>query len=155
MGEMWIVRPIVWLCGRPGSGKTSLAVALWRALDQLGIKASVLDSDAERLGPMCDLGFEDEDRLENITRLRLFAEVLQSRCVLPIVAAVTPTNSLQRLARRNTSVLFVYVAKVNKELWPGTSFENPHEPDLTLYTVWMSLEECTQQLLKEVTQRCF
>ena len=59
----------IWMTGLPASGKSTLAVALEKALWERGVHAYVLDGDNIRHGLNKDLGFSPEDRNENIRRI--------------------------------------------------------------------------------------
>lgn len=68
----------VWLTGLSGSGKSTTAFALERALVSVGRLAYVLDGDNVRHGLNGNLGFGAADREENIRRVgevcKLFAD---------------------------------------------------------------------------------
>ncbi len=56
----------VWMTGLSGSGKSTVAVALEKALVAQGIAAFRLDGDNIRHGLCTDLGFTAEERRENV-----------------------------------------------------------------------------------------
>ena len=60
---------ILWFTGFSGSGKSTVAGALESALHQQGVHTYLLDGDNVRHGLCKDLGFSDEDRVENIRRV--------------------------------------------------------------------------------------
>jgi adenylylsulfate kinase len=68
----------VWLIGLPCSGKSTLAQGVAAKLQQLNVKAKVLDGDNLRKGINNNLGFAMTDRIENIRRVaeinKLFLE---------------------------------------------------------------------------------
>src|SRR5436309_9347232 len=68
----------LWFTGLSGSGKSTIAFTLERALVQRGRLAYVLDGDNIRHGLNKNLGFSAADREENIRRIgevaKLFAE---------------------------------------------------------------------------------
>jgi len=68
----------LWFTGLSGSGKSTLAFTLEHKLIELGYQCYVLDGDNIRHGLNKNLGFSDEDRVENIRRVgevsRLFAD---------------------------------------------------------------------------------
>ena len=61
---------IVWFTGLSGSGKSTLARRVETALLEKGMFCVVLDGDNLRHGLNSDLGFAQEDRVENIRRVR-------------------------------------------------------------------------------------
>ncbi len=119
------MRRIIWLYGRPGSGKTTLSVALRATLTRRGHTVCLLDSDHMRLGPNIDLGYDDEARTENVKRLSLIALLLSRADDNPfvIVSAVTPRVLHRLLAERLCDPLLAYVTGAEKKLWLGTRFE--------------------------------
>ena len=126
------MRPIIWLYGRPGSGKTTISVALRATLTARGHTVCLLDSDHMRLGPNIDLGFDDDERLENVSRLAHMALLLYGRPGSPyvIVAAVTPTIEQRRVAAGICDPLLVCVmARAAQKAWLGTVFEEDEDLD--------------------------
>jgi len=60
---------ILWFTGLSGSGKSTIASAVEQKLFELGHHTYLLDGDNVRHGLNKDLGFTDEDRVENIRRI--------------------------------------------------------------------------------------
>jgi adenylylsulfate kinase-like enzyme len=56
----------MWLTGLPGAGKSTIATLLEARLFDAGRHTYILDGDNVRDGLNCDLGFSEEDRIENI-----------------------------------------------------------------------------------------
>ena len=86
------------MTGYSGSGKTTLAYELERRLHDEGILTKVLDGDVLRLGINLGLGFNMEDRAENVRRTAEVAKQLTSCGVVVICSLITPTNDLRSLA---------------------------------------------------------
>ena len=59
---------MLWFTGLSGSGKSTVAIALERALQDRGLLCRILDGDNIRSGINANLGFSAEDRRENIRR---------------------------------------------------------------------------------------
>src|SRR3546814_3910469 len=59
----------VWFTGLSGSGKSTVAVEVERALVSAGRPAYLLDGDNLRQGLNGDLGFSADDRAENVRRV--------------------------------------------------------------------------------------
>ena len=60
---------MIWFTGLSGSGKSTIAIALERELQQRGLLCRILDGDNIRSGINNNLGFSAEDRVENIRRI--------------------------------------------------------------------------------------
>lgn len=89
---------VIWMTGYSGSGKTTLAYELEKRLHEEGILTKVLDGDVLRQGLNKGLGFNAEDRTENIRRTAELAKQLVSCGVVVICSLITPTNELRDLA---------------------------------------------------------
>ncbi|HEY8399727.1 MAG TPA: adenylyl-sulfate kinase, partial [Cytophagaceae bacterium] len=59
---------VIWMVGLSGSGKSTLAKSLEATLHEQGYLTQLLDGDNLRTGINNNLGFSEEDRLENIRR---------------------------------------------------------------------------------------
>ena len=80
----------LWFTGLSGSGKSTVAHALDRALLDAGKVTYVLDGDNVRHGLNGDLGFAPEDREENIRRIGEVAKLFTDAGVLVLCAFVSP-----------------------------------------------------------------
>jgi bifunctional enzyme CysN/CysC len=92
----------IWLTGLVGSGKTTLAYALEKRLFDLGRNAYVIDGGNARQGFSRDLGFNADDRRENIRRAAEFARMLNDAGVTAICAFLSPSQEDRQLARKIT-----------------------------------------------------
>jgi adenylyl-sulfate kinase len=89
----------IWLTGLPGSGKTTIAYGLERRLFDLGKNAYVIDGQNVRLGFSRDLGFNADDRRENIRRAAEFARMLNDAGLIAICAFVSPSADDRAMAK--------------------------------------------------------
>ena len=80
----------VWLTGLSGSGKSTVANMLEKALWERGVRSYVLDGDNIRHGLNNDLGFSPEDRTENIRRIGEVAALFTDAGVINITAFISP-----------------------------------------------------------------
>lgn len=80
----------VWLTGLPSAGKTTIARALVERLRVEGRAAQLLDGDELRTGLCADLGFSRQDRLENVRRIGVVAELLSRNGVTAVCAVISP-----------------------------------------------------------------
>lgn len=89
----------VWLTGLSGSGKSTIAVAVERALVDAGRPAYRLDGDNLRLGLNADLGFSAADRDENVRRAGEVALLLADAGVVALVPLISPYREGRDRAR--------------------------------------------------------
>lgn len=156
--------PVIWMTGLPGSGKTTVGLRLVGELSRLKIKATLLDGDVLRKNLCADLGFSDEDRLENIRRIAWTAKLLQGEGYIVVVATISPLACHRALAHSiigdgfcetfvSASVEIcsqrdpkgMYADAINGKI-PGFTgisgaYEAPVDPDLMLDTTSESVEE--------------
>ncbi len=167
---------VVWLCGLSGSGKSTIANAAERVLHQQGRFTTILDGDNLRTGLNSNLGFTDQDRLENIRRVAEVARVFVSQGIITFVSAITPRGELRDLARgllgkdlfevyvkasyeecekRDVKGLYAKAARGEIAHFTGKdgSFEPPHDPDLTLDTESTTIEDAAFELLEAIRER--
>jgi adenylylsulfate kinase len=80
----------VWLTGLSGSGKSTIAVDLEKALLSRGTRAYILDGDNIRHGLNKNLGFSPEDRTENIRRIGEVAKLFTEAGMVAVTAFISP-----------------------------------------------------------------
>jgi bifunctional enzyme CysN/CysC len=80
----------VWFTGLSGSGKSTVAAELERALVAAGRPAYLLDGDNLRHGLNADLGFSATDRSENIRRVGEVARLFADAGVVALVPVISP-----------------------------------------------------------------
>ena len=90
---------ILWFTGFSGSGKSTVANALESALNQLGVHTYLLDGDNVRHGLCKDLGFSDEDRIENIRRVGETAKLMIDAGLVVLTAFISPFRSERDMVR--------------------------------------------------------
>lgn len=164
----------IWMCGLSGSGKSTIANATERVLHQQGRFTVILDGDNMRSGLNSNLGFSDQDRLENIRRIAELTKILVENGVIVFISAITPRGELRDLARgilgenqlfetyvkasyeaceeRDVKGLYAKAAKGEIEHFTGKdgSFEPPQFPDITLDTEALTIEEAAIELVEAI-----
>ncbi len=169
----------LWFTGLSGSGKSTVAVALEKALHQQGRLVYRLDGDNVRLGINKNLGFSAEDRAENIRRIGEIAKLFVDAGVIVLSSFVSPYRADRDLVRAlheaaGMPFLEVFVdvplAEAEKrdpkglykkaragEIKNFTGIDDPYEapqqPELVLPSHEMSLAEEVDALLALLRQQ--
>ena len=89
----------LWFTGLSGSGKSTIANLVEKRLLASGHHTYLLDGDNVRHGLNRDLGFSDEDRVENIRRVAEVAKLMVDAGLIVIVSFISPFRSERRMAR--------------------------------------------------------
>lgn len=100
---------VVWLTGRPCSGKTTIGVEVVKRLNALGWKSELLDGDLTRRNLWPELGFSHADRDANLTRFTYLAEMLSRHHVVPVVCAVSPYRAARDRIRTELGANFIEI----------------------------------------------
>lgn len=161
----------LWIMGRPGSGKTTLAQQVCQYFREQGKPMLALDGDEVRKGLGHGLGFSCEDRAENIRRVVAVCHLAWASGISTVCSLITPTHEHQALVRELTAphgVVLVYLdcalavceQRDRKGLYRGaragavsnftgisSPFEIPRFPDLVIDTQTSSAQVCFQMLL--------
>lgn len=183
---------ILWFTGLSGSGKSTLANAVHAALFHRSDSSSscpsssssksippihsyILDGDNIRHGINQDLGFSDEDRIENIRRIGHIAALFLDAGMIVLTAFVSPFQSdrdqvrklvnkdgftnefieiycsatLDDCEKRDTKGLYKKARRGEIRDFTGISspYERPENPELVIDTVRNSLEECVDEIM--------
>jgi len=163
---------MVWFTGLSGSGKSTIAIALERELHSRGLLCRILDGDNIRTGINNNLGFSPEDRIENIRRIAEVGKLFIDTGIITIAAFISPNNEMRDMAasiigkedfleiyvstpleeceRRDVKGLYAKARKGEIKEFTGISapFEKPINPDLSLDTSVLTLEESVDRLLE-------
>jgi len=168
---------VLWFTGLSGSGKSTLARAVEQSLFENNLRSFILDGDNIRQGLNGDLGFSNEDRLENIRRISEVSRLFINAGVVVLVAFITPLNQYRTLARSiigDEDYVEIYVSSSLKDCevrdpkglyararrgeiqnFTGIDapFEEPVSPSLTIDTQLHNLEESVEEILSFLKRR--
>ena len=157
----------LWFTGLSGSGKSTVAVALEKALFERGKLSYRLDGDNIRLGINKNLGFSAEDRTENIRRIGEIAKLFVDSGVIALSSFISPYRADREQVRAlhlESDFAFIEIfvdcalAEAEKrdpkglykkaragEIKNFTGIDDPYEapssPEIHLHTDQMSLEQ--------------
>jgi bifunctional enzyme CysN/CysC len=90
---------VIWFTGLSGSGKSTIANMVEKKLHAMGRHTYLLDGDNVRHGLNRDLGFTDEDRVENIRRVAEVAKLMADAGLIVLVSFISPFRAERALAR--------------------------------------------------------
>jgi len=169
----------LWMTGLSGSGKSTIAVALEQTLMQRGFHAYRLDGDNIRHGLNKNLGFSAEDRDENIRRIGEVTKLFADAGVISICSFISPYRAARQMVRdiheadglafievhvhapldvaeqRDPKGLYKKARAGEIKGFTGIDdpFEEPENPEVTLSTHELSIEESVVKLLGALEQR--
>ncbi|MCA0991302.1 adenylyl-sulfate kinase [Alkalihalobacillus hwajinpoensis] len=162
---------VLWFTGLSGSGKSTIAVELENVLHASGVHTYRLDGDNVRHGLNRDLGFSDEDRVENIRRIGEVSRLFVDAGLITLTAFISPFQkdrdmvrsrfnegefieifvkaSLEACENRDPKGLY---AKVRRgEIHQFTGIDSPYEPPTTAHIVLdtekLTVEEAVQSIV--------
>ena len=157
---------VLWFTGLSGSGKSTLAGALEEKLFELGHHSYLLDGDNVRHGLNKDLGFSDDDRIENIRRIGETANLFVDAGLIVLTAFISPfqkdrdmvralvaegefievhmATSLEVCEERDPKGLYKKARAGEIKYFTGieSPYEAPENPELVIDTGTLSFDEC-------------
>ena len=162
---------VIWFTGLSGSGKSTLANAVAQLLHQRQHHTYVLDGDNVRHGLNKNLGFSPADREENIRRIGEVAKLFADAGSIVMTAFISPYRADRAQARvllpddrfvevfvecpldvceeRDVKGLYKKARAGEIKEFTGISapYESPTEPEVTLNTAELSLEESAMAVI--------
>ncbi|MDN5781055.1 MAG: sulfate adenylyltransferase subunit CysN, partial [Luteimonas sp.] len=162
----------VWFTGLSGSGKSTIANLVEKRLLAMGQHTYLLDGDNVRHGLNRDLGFTDEDRVENIRRVAEVAKLMVDAGLIVLVSFISPFRAERRMAREmfaegeflevfvdtplemaeQRDVKGLYAKARSGRLANFTGIDSPYEvpksPEIHLLTAGASAVELAEQILR-------
>ncbi len=90
---------VVWFTGLSGSGKSTIGNLVEKRLHALGVHTTMLDGDNVRHGLNKDLGFTEEDRVENIRRVAEVSKLMVDAGLVVLVTFISPFRAERQMAR--------------------------------------------------------
>ena len=90
---------VLWFTGLSGAGKSTVANLVEQQLHALGGHTYLLDGDNVRHGLNRDLGFTQEDRVENVRRITEVSRLMVDAGLVVLVSAISPFKAERQMAR--------------------------------------------------------
>lgn len=164
----------LWFTGLSGSGKSTLANEVEKKLAIAGKYTMSLDGDNVRMGLNKNLGFTEEDRIENIRRIAEVAKLMNDAGLIVLTSFISPYISDREKARKiigTDNFVEIYVSTPVEECekrdvkglykkarngeipnFTGISapYEEPTQPEITVNTVGKTIEEASSYIYEEV-----
>jgi len=168
---------ILWFTGLSGSGKSTIANAVEGRLYEMGRHTYLLDGDNIRHGLNRELGFSDEDRVENIRRIGEVSKLFVDSGTIVLSAFISPFKSDRMKVRELVEdgefiEIFVDVplevceARDPKGLYKkarrgeigdftgiSSPYEPPENPEIRLPAHEQSIEESVEQIVDYLRER--
>jgi bifunctional enzyme CysN/CysC len=166
---------VLWFTGLSGSGKSTVANLVEKKLHAMGHHTYLLDGDNVRHGLNRDLGFTEEDRVENIRRVAEVAKLMVDAGLIVLTAFISPYRAERRMARllfqegefievfmdtplevaeqRDPKGLYRKARRGDLKNFTGidSPYERPEAPEFTVNTAAMDAEEAADRLIEAVT----
>jgi adenylylsulfate kinase len=161
---------MVWFTGLSGAGKSTVANALDEMLVSNNKHTYLLDGDNVRHGLNRDLGFSDQDRIENIRRIGEVGKLFVDAGLIVLSAFISPFRSDRQMVRTLFPVgefIEVHVATdlsvceqrdpkgLYKKARQGqiknftgidSAYETPAAAEIVIDAGTLSVEDCAQQI---------
>jgi bifunctional enzyme CysN/CysC len=162
---------ILWFTGLSGAGKSTIANLVEKQLHADGRQTYLLDGDNVRHGLNKDLGFTDEDRVENIRRVAEVARLMVDAGLIVMVSFISPFRSERRMARalvapgefievfvdtplrlaeaRDAKGLYKKARRGELKNFTGidSPYEAPEDPEIRLDTTQLTPEEAATRVI--------
>jgi bifunctional enzyme CysN/CysC len=165
---------VVWLTGLSGAGKSTIANLVEKRLHAIGRHTYILDGDNVRHGLAKDLGFNAEDRVENIRRLAEVAKLMVDAGLIVLTAFISPFRAERRMARdllgedefigvfvdtpvsvaeqRDPKGLYKKARRGEIKNFTGidSPYEEPEGPEIRIDTTAVSAEDAAERIISEL-----
>lgn len=166
----------LWFTGLSGSGKSTLANEVEKALSVRGNYTMLLDGDNIRMGLNKNLGFTQEDRIENIRRIAEVAKLMNDAGLIVLTAFISPyradrenarqiigaehfveiyvSTSLAECEKRDVKGLYQKARSGEIPNFTGISapYEEPEHAQIIVDTANQTIEEAAAYVLEQLKQ---
>jgi bifunctional enzyme CysN/CysC len=165
---------ILWFTGLSGSGKSTIANEVEKALHLMNRHTFLLDGDNVRHGLNKDLGFTETDRIENIRRVGEVAKLMADAGLIVLTAFISPFRAERDMVRamlpegefveifvdtplevaeaRDVKGLYKKARAGQLKNFTGidSPYEPPEHPEIRVNTVEMSPAEAAEHIVRQL-----
>jgi bifunctional enzyme CysN/CysC len=165
---------VLWFTGLSGSGKSTIANEVEKALNLMNRHTFLLDGDNVRHGLNKDLGFTEADRIENIRRVGEVAKLMADAGLIVLTAFISPFRAERDLVREMLpqgefieifvdTPLEVAEARDVKGLYKkarsgalknftgiDSPYEAPEKPEIRVNTVEMTPAQAAEHIIRQI-----
>lgn len=166
----------IWFTGLSGAGKSTLVNELEKRLVSIGKHTMSLDGDNVRLGLNSNLGFKEQDRIENIRRVAEVAKLMNDAGLIVLTSFISPfvsdrqnakkiigednfvevyiSTPLEECEKRDVKGLYKKVRSGEIPNFTGITspYEAPQNPDIEINTTGMSINEAADYIFDKVKE---
>lgn len=164
----------VWMTGLSGAGKSTLINEIEKRLFAEGKHTMLLDGDNVRMGLNKNLGFKEQDRIENIRRVAEVARLMNDAGLIVLTSFISPFTADRRNARNiigEDNFIEVYISTPIEECekrdvkglyrkarsgeipnFSGISspYEPPENAEIVIDTTGKSVEEAVDYIMAQL-----
>ena len=168
---------VLWFTGLSGAGKSTIANLVEKRLAALGRHTFLLDGDNVRHGLNRDLGFTEEDRIENIRRVGEVARLMADAGLIVLAAFISPFRADREMVRamlpegefievfvdtplgeaekRDSKGLYAKARAGEIANFTGidSPYEAPEAPEIRIDTTVVSAEDAAALIVDELMRR--
>ncbi len=165
---------LLWFTGLSGSGKSTIANEVEKALNLMNRHTFLLDGDNVRHGLNKDLGFTEADRIENIRRVGEVAKLMTDAGLIVLTAFISPFRAERDMVRamlpegefveifvdtplevaegRDVKGLYKKARAGQLKNFTGidSPYEAPMQPEIRVNTVEMTPAEAAEFIIRQI-----
>ena len=165
---------LLWFTGLSGSGKSTIANEVEKALNLMNRHTFLLDGDNVRHGLNKDLGFTETDRIENIRRVGEVAKLMTDAGLIVLTAFISPFRAERDMVRsmlpegefveifvdtplevaeaRDVKGLYKKARAGQLKNFTGidSAYEPPVQPEIRVNTVEMTAAQAAEFIIRQI-----
>lgn len=159
---------VYWITGLPGSGKTTLGMALYYKLKETHDNVLILDGDILKEFVSDTVGYSPDDRIQRARKYSNICKILSDQGIWVVICTVAMFDEIRDWNRKNINGYIEIYLDVNREIlerrnkkglfsdanqsadW-WLNYQLPKCPDVRLYSNQIDLD-CVNDVVERVVQ---